>query len=79
MVFERRGIPTAFLCPAPFIGIIRAEALRCGFSDYAPVTLPVPIVGLSEAQTLVVIDQVGPEIVRHLVIGNEDLDEQKRP
>ncbi len=79
MVFERRGVATAFLCPAPFTGIIRAEAQRCGFSDYEPVTLPVPIVGLTEAQTLEVIDQVGPEIVRKLLIGNEDLAERKMP
>ena len=67
MNLEKSGIPTVFLCPEGFRGIVKAQARLSGMPAYEPVTLPGQIVALSPQQLTAKIDQAADRMVAGLV------------
>ncbi len=67
MNLERRGVPTVFLCPEAFRGIVKAQARLDGMPSYEPVTVPGQVVALSPQQVLAKIDGAADRIVGGLL------------
>ena len=67
MNLERRGVPTVFVCPETFRGIVLAQARLSGMPSYQPVTVPGHVVALSPQQVCAKIDQVADQIIGGLV------------
>jgi hypothetical protein len=70
MILEKRGIPTVFLCPESFRGIVESHAKLSGMPSYKAVTMPGRIVALSPEELTDKLDKAADRIVRGLALAS---------
>jgi hypothetical protein len=63
MIFERRGIPTVFICAEGFTAAATAMARREGTTDYRYIVVPQPFSSLDEAQVMQRAREILPEVL----------------
>ena len=67
MALERRGVPTVFLCPEGFRGIVEAQARLSGMPSYKPVTVPGHIAALPVEELIDKIERVADMVAGGLL------------